>query len=82
MKNLFDKCINLTIDAIHRAIVIYRERKPQQTENELDLSRFTLTFEDHFDGEALDTGVWNHYRQGERKGGYWEKEQAFLKDGN
>ena len=82
MKKLFDRFINLSIDAIHRVIVVYRTKKPYESGGGLDLSRFTLTFEDHFDGEALDTGVWNHYRQGERKGGYWEKEQAFLKDGN
>ena len=53
MKNLFDKFINLSIDAIHRSIVAYRERKPYGNAKELDLSEFTLTFEDHFDGDNV-----------------------------
>ena len=82
MKNLFDKFINLSIDLIHRVIVVYRVKKPYRRSGSLDLSKFTLTFEDDFDGDTLDPSVWNHFRQGVRKGGYWDKEQAFLRDGN
>ncbi len=82
MKNLFGKFINLSIDLIHRFIVFYRAVKPYKRSGSLDLSKFTLTFEDDFDADELDLSVWNHFRQGERKGGYWDKEQAFLRDGN
>ncbi len=82
MKNLFDKFINISIDVIHRGIVVFREKKPYKSENRIDMSRFKLTFEDNFDGDSLDTTVWNHFRQGVRKGGFWDKGQTFLKDGN
>ena len=73
---IFDKFINVTIDVIHRGIVIYRDCKPYKRKNKLDLSRFTLTFEDHFDGDTLNENV------GVRKGGYWDSGQAFLQDSN
>ncbi|MBR5428580.1 MAG: glycoside hydrolase family 16 protein [Clostridia bacterium] len=82
MKHLFDKFINRSIDLIHRGIVVYRAKKPYKNTNKLDLSKFTLTFEDHFDGDTLNSEVWTHFRQGERKGGYWDAGQAFLRDGN
>lgn len=82
MKNLFDKFINISIDIIHRGIVIYRTLKTYKNAKELDLSKFSLTFEDDFDGECINPDVWQHYRQGVRKGGYWDKNQAFVKDSN
>ncbi len=39
-----------------------------------------LLFFDDFDGE-LDTNVWNVHHE-LRRGGYWDKDQAFTKDGN
>ena len=82
LKNLFDKFINVSIDIIHRGIVIYRALKPAKPGKELDLSEFTLTFEEHFDGNSINSDIWNHYRQGVRKGGYWDENQAFVKDSN
>ncbi len=82
MKNLFDKFINISIDIIHRAIVVYRSKRPYKKTNELDLSKFTLTFEDDFNENVLNPRIWNHFRQGVRKGGYWDQEQTFIKDSN
>lgn len=45
-----------------------------------DKDKATLLFYDDFNGE-LDTSVWNVHHE-LRKGGYWDKEQAFTKDGN
>ena len=53
---------------------------------EVDMDKFTLTFEDEFDGE-LDRSVWSgHYQYGNkteaRKGSYWNQNLAYTKDGN
>ena len=47
----------------------------------LDLGRFTLTFEDSFEGDALDPAKWKLHGEGIRRGGYWDSSQAFVKDG-
>lgn len=52
----------------------------------LDMSKFTLTFEDDFNGE-LDRSVWSgHYQYGEkteaRKGSFWNQYLAYTEDGN
>ena len=78
---LFDKFVNLSIDLIHRGIVVCRGLQPPKSGRTLDLSEFTLTFEDDFDGASPDPARWNHFRQGPRKGGYWDAGQAFIKDG-
>lgn len=78
----FDKFVNVMIDVIHRGLVIVRYPWKPKTDRTVDLSKFTLVFEDEFDGEELDLSVWTHFRQGVRKGGYWDKEQASLQDGH
>ena len=52
----------------------------------LDMSKFTLTFEDDFSDE-LDRSIWSgHYQYGNqteaRKGSYWNQNLAYTKDGN
>ena len=52
----------------------------------VDMDKFTLTFEDNFDGE-LDRSVWSgHYVWGDkseaRKGAYWNNNLAYTEDGN
>ena len=80
-KIAFDKFINVLIDVIHRGITICRYPWTPKSENRLDLSKFTLTFEDDFDGETLDETKWGRWGQGLRKGGFWDREQSFLRDG-
>lgn len=52
-----------------------------------DMSQFRLTFEDNFDGDALDKSVWSgHYSPFGgpplvRKGGYWSADLARVEDG-
>ena len=49
----------------------------------IDLQNFKLVFADEFDGDALNTDVWNiHNFEGVRKGGYWTMDQASVRDGN
>lgn len=78
----FDKFTNVLIDVVHRILMVVRNPKEHTSGNTVDLSKFTLVFEDDFDGDKLNTSIWNHYRQGERKGGYWNQNQTFLRDGN
>ncbi len=52
----------------------------------LDMDKFTLTFEDNFEGE-LDRTVWSgHYQYGEkteaRKGSFWNQYLAYTEEGN
>jgi len=81
-QNVFDKFTNVLIDVVHRSLMHFRYPWESNKENTVDMSKFTLVFEDDFDGDELDLSVWNHYRQGERKGGYWDSNQAFVRDGN
>ena len=81
-KNVFDKFVNVLIDVIHRMLVVVRFPWKPKKDKTLDLSKFTLVFEDDFEGNAINMNVWTHYRQGVRKGGYWCEDQAFVRDGN
>ncbi len=52
----------------------------------VDMSKFTITFEEEFEGE-LDRSIWSgHYQYGNktvsRKGSYWNQYLAETKDGN
>ena len=46
----------------------------------IDLSKYTLVFEDDFEGE-LNRDIWGDTRQGTRRDGYWTKNLAYT-DGN
>lgn len=49
---------------------------------ELDLSGYSLVFEDEFDGAELDTEAWKYCNSGVRRGGYRAPSQVEVKDGN
>lgn len=49
---------------------------------ELDLTGYSLVFEDEFLGDSLDTEVWEYRGSGSRRGGYNAESQVELKDGN
>lgn len=76
------KFVNVLIDVIHRGIMVYRYPWETKSKNTVDMSKFTLVFEDDFDGDTLDETKWSHNGQGVRKGGYWDKDQTFVRDGN
>ncbi|MBQ6931970.1 MAG: glycoside hydrolase family 16 protein [Clostridia bacterium] len=50
--------------------------------DELDLTGYTLVFEDEFDGNELDTSVWRYRGSGKWRGGYSAESQVTVKDGN
>ena len=49
---------------------------------ELDLTGYSLVFEDEFNGTELDTEVWKYCNSGVRRGGYRAPSQVEVKDGN
>ncbi len=51
--------------------------------NKLDLSAYSLTFEENFDGE-LNRDIWKHCdeEEGPRKGGYWVKDAVSVENSN
>lgn len=49
---------------------------------ELNLNGYQLVFCDEFDGNALNTDVWNYRGSGERRGGYNAESQVSVKDGS
>ncbi len=48
----------------------------------LDLSGYSLVFEDEFDGEELDLEKWTHRGQGKAAGGYFADSQVKVENGN
>ena len=49
---------------------------------ELDLTGYSLVFEDEFNGNTLNTDVWKYCNTGVRRGGYRTPSQVAVKDGN
>lgn len=49
---------------------------------ELDLTGYSIVFEDEFEGNALNTDVWKYCNTGVRRGGYRTPSQVEVKDGN
>ena len=50
--------------------------------DELDLTGYSLVFEDEFEGDSLDTTVWDYRGSGPRRGGFNAASQVEVKDGN
>lgn len=49
---------------------------------ELDLTSYSIVFYDEFDGDTLDTNVWEYRGNGPRRGGFNASSQVSVKDGN
>ena len=48
---------------------------------ELDLTGYSLVFEDEFEGDSLNTDVWDYRGSGPRRGGFNAASQVEVKDG-
>ncbi len=48
---------------------------------ELDLSGYSLVFEDEFNGDSLNTSVWDYRGSGPRRGGFNAESQVKVEDG-
>lgn len=86
MKQMFLKILSVIISFI--SLVASQTHKPTfpDPSKKIDLSKFTMTFNDEFDGE-LDRSVWGgHYTYGTnssvRRGSYWNNYLAHTEDGN
>lgn len=56
--------------------------KKLNDDKKLDLSGMSLVYEENFDGE-IDKSVWTTgFNTNIRRGGYWDPDQCFTKDGN
>lgn len=61
-----------------------RLRLPRVAQGQtLDLSKFTMTWNDEFDGDRLDRAKWgNSWWETVRKGGYWHEDMVSVEDGD
>ena len=61
-----------------------RLRLPRVAQGQtLDLSKFTMTWNDEFDGDRLDRTKWgNSWWETVRKGGYWHEDMVSVEDGD
>lgn len=51
--------------------------------NQLDLTGYSLTFEDNFDGDTYDTNIWHDCTEDKvRRGGYWVHDAVSVRDSN
>jgi len=74
------RAINFLALPVHELIIL--SRWPwRHRGTALDLTGYTLVFEDTFEGDSLDENVWQPHGEGQRKGGYWDKGQARVEDG-
>lgn len=86
MKALLCKLLSGVITLISLiAFAVNQPTIPNPTK-QVDMSKFTLTFEDEFENE-LDRSVWSgHYTYGDkssvRKGSYWNNYMAYTENGN
>ena len=82
--NVFSaKFLNFMIAFVNVFLMIFNTSSATKNKETLDLSDFTLTFSDEFDGDSLDAAKWRqHDGGGVRKGGYWSLRQTRVEDGN
>ncbi len=57
---------------------------PQKvSDKQIDMSKFTLTWNDEFDGNSIDSTKWgSEWWVVKRKGGYWHEDMAKVENGN
>ena len=67
--------IVVVLSALHALLPVVPHGEP------LNLDGYTLVFEDEFDGGALNTDVWVHRAEGERRCGFNAAEQVRVEDG-
>ncbi len=85
MNMLFSEIISFFIAAV-LAICSWLNLPCYPMGEKVDMDKFTITFEEEFDGE-LDRSVWSgHYQYGTtseaRKGSYWNQYLAYTENGN
>ena len=71
--------ILLTLIEICGVVILDSSRTPRGPK--LDLTGYSVVFEDEFDGTALDLDKWEYRGSGKRSGGFMHPDQVRLEDG-
>lgn len=84
MKHLFNpKEVIATISILGQLFSFMTTRAPIKAYGEaLDLTGYELVFEDEFDGDSLNTDVWNYRAMGASHGGFYSADVVSVHDGN
>lgn len=83
LKKILEICIALLM-LINPALPGYLDLgKLPDKSKKIDMSKFSLVWEDEFEGDKLDTSKWGFsWWITERKGGYWHEDMVSVRDGN
>lgn len=80
---LTGRLANLVTAFVNIFLLLFNVKAVNPEKPAAPLDNYTLTFEDEFEGDSLDTTVWHpHNANGLRKGGYWSDKQASVRDGS
>jgi len=82
--SFFGRLANWLIAFVSAFLLLFNvtDVEKQKTDT-IDLSQYNLVFDENFDGTEINSTYWGpHCSYGLRKGGYWSKDQSFLRDGN
>ena len=82
-KLLRAKLENAAITFVNKLLIVFHQSEAKRTGEKINTDEMELTFEDHFDGDALDETVWRaHNFYGIRKGGWWSSSQQRVENSN
>jgi beta-glucanase (GH16 family) len=74
---------NAAITFVNTLLQAFHKSKAERTGEKIDTDAMDLTFEDHFDGDTLNTDIWRaHNAFGVRKGGFWSGSQLRVENSN
>lgn len=87
LRSIFIRIFSFLLSIV--SLIAWETRNPTFPDRykRIDLSKFTQTFSDEFDGE-LDTSVWTcpgyikEHTSSERRGSYWNSDLAYTENGN
>ncbi|MCR5484985.1 MAG: glycoside hydrolase family 16 protein [Clostridiales bacterium] len=80
---ILGKLANYLTAFVSALLLIVNVRNVNMNSTPIDLNDYELVFSDEFDGDKVNTDIWDvHNSAGIRKGGYWTFDQASVRDGN
>lgn len=87
MKDLFSSFSMQKLGAYFMAILellglVVLDKPTTPRGEELDLTGYSIVFEDEFEGDALNTDIWQYRGSGKRRGGFNAESQVEVRDGN